>query len=126
MHSFSQSQITEEEHRIWFQSKIESESTEYFILVDSLNNDLGSARVDINQDGNGIISYLIDPYFHGRKLGKTILTLLEEFITKQKLEISKLTGYVLETNIPSVKIFESLGYSKYRESESLRFIKQLP
>lgn len=124
-HSFNQTQITEEEHRLWFQSKIESDSTEYFILVDSLNNDLGSVRIDIDRDGNGIISYLIDPYFHGRKLGKTILTLLEDYITRQKIGIKKLMGYVLETNIPSVKIFESLGYTKYLDSESLKFIKQI-
>lgn len=124
-HSFNQTQITEEEHRAWFKSKIESDNTEYFILVDSLNNNLGSVRIDIGEDGNGVISYLIDPYHHGRKLGKTILTLLEDYITSQKLGITKLTGYVLETNIPSVKIFESLGYTRGLEDESLKFTKQL-
>lgn len=124
-HSFNQTQITVEEHQAWFQSKIQSESSKYLILVDLLNNELGSVRIDIDQNCNGVISYLIDPNFHGRKLGRTILTLLEDYIISQKLEVRSLTGYVMDTNIPSLKIFESLGYTKSSESDSLKYTKQL-
>lgn len=124
-YSFNQSQITKEEHHLWFKSKINSDCTKYFILEDSIQNRLGSVRIDIDQDGNGIISYLIDPHFHGRKLGKKLLTLLEDHLKCDAPAVKTLIGYVMATNIPSIKIFESLGYKGTIDNESLKFTKQL-
>lgn len=124
-YSFSQNSISKEEHHLWFQSKIQSKNCEYLILEDSLNVELGSVRIDQDENRNGIISYLIDPKFHGRGLGKTILALVENYISKNKLEIGSLTGYVMADNIPSLKIFESLGYTKSMENGTLKYSKQL-
>lgn len=124
-YSFNQNEISETEHHNWFRNKISNENSVYLILEDSLQNELGSIRIDLAENGEGIISYLIDPYYHGRGYGKEILRLLENYILENELNVQRLTGSVIPENIASMKIFENLGYNKIQSAENLKYTKEL-
>lgn len=95
------------------------------ILENSLNFPLGSIRIDMKENNNGIISYLIDPLYHGRGYGKIMLSLLEIYIRENAIPIEHLIGFVMENNIASIHIFEALGYTKSKDKNDLKFIKEL-
>lgn len=124
-YSFNQNEISETEHSNWFINKITNENSVYLILEDSLQNELGSIRIDLAEDREGTISYLIDPYYHGRGFGKLILSLLENYIIDNELNVQRLTGFVIPENIASMKIFENLGYNKIQSAENLKYTKEL-
>lgn len=124
-YSFNQNEISETEHRTWFGNKIRNENSIYLIMEDSLQNELGSIRIDLAENREGIISYLIDPYYHGRGYGKEILRLLENYILENELNVQRLTGYVVPENIASMKIFENLGFHKIQSEDNLKYTKEL-
>lgn len=122
--SFNKNEITKEEHSSWFGKKVQDENCLYLILEDVLEEPLGSIRIDI-ENKIGTISYLLDSFYHGKGYGKTILKLLEQFIKENNYSIDVLIGFVMEENLASIKIFESLGYILSKEKEYLKFTKEL-
>lgn len=122
--SFNKNPITKEEHHSWFEKKMKDENCLYLILEDTLCDALGSIRIDM-EGQKGTISYLLDSFYHGRGLGKTILKLLERFVEENNVAIGVLIGFVMKGNIASIKIFESLGYTKSEENDNLKFVKKL-
>lgn len=70
-HSFSKAEIRKEEHVLWFERKIQSEDCIYLIaLKDDIS--VGSIRFDLNE-GDALISYLVDPLYHGYGYGQVLL-----------------------------------------------------
>jgi UDP-2,4-diacetamido-2,4,6-trideoxy-beta-L-altropyranose hydrolase len=125
--SFQKHEISYEEHSRWFKAKIDDEHC--FFYIAELNGDaIGSIRFDV-RGGEALISYLLDPAFHGKGLGKIILDKgAEAFYTtvrEQQLPIEKIVGYVEAGNIPSVKVFEGLHYEKLSEQDKFRFEKKI-
>lgn len=118
--SFNQNEITFEEHSKWFSSKIDHPRCYYYIA--ELNHKaIGSIRFDVN-DGEALISYLIDPKFHGSGLGisllkKGIIALLNE----NDKSILRIVGFVMGQNIASVKAFERLGFTKRICEENYKY-----
>jgi len=124
-YSFNSNSIAKEEHISWFEQKLQDKTCLYLILENSLNFPLGSIRIDMKENNNGIISYLIDPLYHGRGYGKIMLSLLEIYIRENAIPIEHLIGFVMENNIASIHIFEALGYTKSKDKNDLKFIKEL-
>ena len=123
-YSFSAHEISFDEHAKWFNNKLNDPNCSYYIFENSIGTALGSIRVDL--DGNiGVISYLIDPRYHGRGLGTEIIQVLEERIIKDRTDIFELVGYVVVDNVASVRIFEKLGYKKIEDLDKLKFIKRI-
>jgi len=91
-----------ENHLQWFSNKINSTDSFYFILMERFP--LGQIRFDKFEDG-WLISFLIDDLFHGIGLGKQIIKMGMKEINEDIFY-----AYVLEQNIPSIKIFENLGF----------------
>jgi len=103
-----------ENHLHWFANKINSTDTNYFILMERFP--LGQIRFDKFEDG-WLISFLIDELFHGIGLGKEIIKLGMKEMNK-----GIFYAYVLEKNIPSIKIFESLGFDYVNIEEEYKTI----
>jgi len=105
--SHNTNSISKGEHEKWFLSKLKDQSCFYWIAKVK-NEKIGSFRLD-NQVGVAKISYLLDPLYHGKGLGRK---LLEAGIKKAKEidTIHIITGEVLEENSPSVSLFEKVGF----------------
>jgi len=107
--SFNSNVIAEIEHKEWFEEKIESKNCLYLIF-ENANEKFGSIRFDFDQSNNAIISYLIDPHFHGKGYGKIILEKGLTFLRSKGYSGLNIIGYVKAENIASIKIFEKLNF----------------
>ena len=113
-YAFQQNDILFDEHKAWFMKQLADENTIYFILRNK-NKALGSIRINRNDQGIGLISYQIDPEFHGKKLGAKLLRIAIREIRIKHTEIERIVGYVIPENIASTKIFENLHFNCFEK-----------
>jgi RimJ/RimL family protein N-acetyltransferase len=108
--------IVFEEHKKWFLNKINVDNCVYFIAeVNKIP--IGSIRFDINNNNEALLSFLLEPTFHGKGYGKKILEKgCEELLNIRQL--TKIEGVVSIENIPSLKTFKSLGFNQVAEIDS--------
>ncbi|WP_282018326.1 GNAT family N-acetyltransferase [Salegentibacter mishustinae] len=110
-YSFSQEKIQFIDHVKWFLNKIEDSKCKYYILeVNGIA--AGSIRFDLDENNEGLISYLLDPVFSGKGLGTFIL---REGLERLKIDlpfVNTVSGYVMPENIASIKIFEKLSFEE--------------
>ena len=120
--SFSSEKIKFEDHKNWFQKKInEADYYILFFLVDG--KETGLVRLAVS-DNVGTISYQISREYRGKGLGKLMLELLESYVLENNIA-SNLYGEVKEENISSQRIFERLGYKKTVEENKIEYTKVL-
>jgi RimJ/RimL family protein N-acetyltransferase len=117
-YSFDRKKIEWEAHKRWFLNKIKDPDCEFYLLVRE-NLVIGSIRFDMDNNGTATVSYLIDPKFHGKGLGKLILEFGLKQLKIERPEIVAVHGSVINENISSYRIFERLGFSK-AESDNFK------
>lgn len=123
-HSFNRTKINFIEHKNWFINKLKDPQCIYFIAVVE-NEPIGSVRFDLNTD-EAVISYLIDPKFHGQGFGTIILKKGVEILKSHKADLKGIVGYVTPENFASIKTFQRLGYIDESKNEGeFKFIKKL-
>jgi RimJ/RimL family protein N-acetyltransferase len=115
-YAIQKEEIVFEEHKKWFLSKISSVDCVYFIA--EVNNiPIGSIRFDMNEKKEALLSFLLEPKFHGKGYGKEILEIGCEKLLKFK-ELTKIVGVVNVENLPSLKTFKALGFNQVSEVDS--------
>lgn len=123
--SFQQHQITKPEHTNWFLKKSKDTNCQYSI-AEYEGVPIGSIRFDI-RGSEAMISYLLDPTYHGRGFGQLILKKGIEWLMmvnrKDLKPIRIISGEVMKTNFPSIKAFERLGFVKKEQMENFKFEK---
>ncbi len=124
--AYNQSEISKEDHRNWFTSKIKADNCCYYILVIG-NVAAGSIRFDLRQDHEDAkISYLVDPGHTGKGYGTYLLSYGLEKLLNDRPQIKSVFGYVLKENMASIKIFNKLGYKiSFENDTELKFEKIL-
>lgn len=124
-YSFSKDKISFKDHQNWFEEKLDNKDCIYLIL-ELHKIPIGSVRFDkINNEA--IISYLIDPNFHGKGYGKIILSKSIKFI-KEVLneEVTYISGKVNSENLPSINIFKKLDFDcEILDLSTYKFTKKL-
>lgn len=101
--SYNSGQIGFEEHKRWFESKINDENCSIYILTDG-RSDYGQVRGD-RKDGKVEIDYSVDSNYRGRGYGRLMLKLFAG-----EYSDTLLYAEVKKDNSASRKVFESLGY----------------
>ncbi|WOI24023.1 GNAT family N-acetyltransferase [Nonlabens ulvanivorans] len=117
--SFNQNKILLKDHIKWFNNKLCDYNCEYFIAYDGINK-VGSIRFDITNN-NALLSYLIDPEFHGKGFGTQIL---KDGIMKLKnirSDVDIISGFVIPENKASVYIFNKLQFDVETVEDNLYF-----
>lgn len=122
--SFNSKPIIYEEHSKWFQSKIDTINSHYFICeVDAIP--AGLVRFDYNKEYKAfIIGITIDKRFRDKKLSSLFLKRsCEKFV---KIYKSKIIAFIKVDNIASKKSFERAGFifqgkEKINENEALKY-----
>ncbi len=115
-YAIQKDEIIFDHHKKWFLNKIISHDCIYF-LAEVNNRPIGSIRFDINENREALLSFLLDPKFHGKGYGKKILEKGCEELLKTR-QIAKIEGVVSVENIPSLKTFKSLGFNQVSEMDS--------
>jgi RimJ/RimL family protein N-acetyltransferase len=114
-YSVQKSPILFEDHKLWFLDKIHSVTCCYLIF--EINTEtVGSIRFDVDENRVATISYLLDPKFHGKGLGRFLLFEGAKILLREK-PISKIKGLVYKENIASSRAFTHLGYTKIDNSD---------
>ncbi|MCF0039103.1 UDP-2,4-diacetamido-2,4,6-trideoxy-beta-L-altropyranose hydrolase [Dyadobacter fanqingshengii] len=119
-YSLSQSTIQFDDHLAWLSRKWTDPKCIFYIAL-FCGKPVGSIRFDLN-DGDAVISYLLDPDYHGQGLGavmlkKGILSLGEA--SEDKIE--RLSGIVMPDNISSCRTFERFGFEREHDGENYKY-----
>lgn len=102
-----------QEHRVWFDEKINEESSLIFIVIFQ-NFPCGVVRLDSTDElacRQSEVSILVDKRFHGLGVAKRSLKLLEQYARKNCI-CDELYAEVNENNKVSETLFLSVGYDK--------------
>jgi len=123
--SINTNSISWKEHKGWFEKKINNPACRYYIF--SVNGvPAGSIRFDIDPHNNAQISYLIDPQYHGKKLGVVLLKTGIDHLIIDCPNVKAVCGYVMKENIASIKTFEKLFFDNVNSDNSLlKFTKKI-
>ncbi|GCC50610.1 hypothetical protein SanaruYs_08250 [Chryseotalea sanaruensis] len=112
--ALNQSEIQWLDHKMWFANKLKSNHCFYYLLMQG-DEPIGSIRFDIDTN-EAMISYLLDPKYHGMGFGRILLKKgIEQFKQEAGHQITRITGWVINENLPSVKVFENLGFEKSQD-----------
>jgi UDP-2,4-diacetamido-2,4,6-trideoxy-beta-L-altropyranose hydrolase len=122
-YSFNASPITKEVHEEWFILKVKDPKCIYFIARYK-NIPVGSIRYDLI--GNeAILSFLVSSNFQKMGIGKILLIKGFDAMRKNPWGVKKIVGYVMKSNIPSMKSFCATGYMlEDIGEEKVKFIKK--
>lgn len=127
-YSFNKDQITLNKHTQWFTNKIRDPNCCYY-FAEVKEKQIGSIRFDINQ-GEAIISYLVDPIFHGKGYGLVLMVKgIEEFIkalnNNQNNKVKTISGFVMQENKASLNAFNKLGFKQLHYDNHYKFEKKI-
>ncbi|MDR1159249.1 MAG: GNAT family N-acetyltransferase [Syntrophomonadaceae bacterium] len=122
--SFNSALISFQDHKIWFEEKINSPQVLFFIYHYE-SKDIGQLRLDIKHDA-AIITYSVDFLFRGKGHGRRMLTLAERKVQNEYPEIKYFQAQVKYQNNASLSVFRRLNYTEHRETEFIGFVKLLP
>lgn len=115
--------ITIEEHKAWFDRKINDKECKIFIAC---IYDVNIGQIRLETEGNNIyVSYFIDERYRGNGYGIDILKLAEIEIRKNINGDFYLIGKVKKENIASIKCFEACNYDMVEEEKYLKFVKKM-
>lgn len=122
--SFSEKEITLEDHLKWFSGRLSDSGCHIFILENE-EKAVGNIRLDILDDEGkiGEISYMVAPECRGQGYGGILLQRIED--KAREMGISILTGLVKAENIASKKCFEKQGYAAAFAGTIISYIKLL-
>ena len=70
-YAIQKDEIFFDQHKKWFLNKIVSDNCIYFV-AEVNNTQISSIRFDINEKKEALLSFLLDPKFHGKGYGKKI------------------------------------------------------
>lgn len=107
--SFNSSSIAADTHRAWFHNRLRNIDGCYFFVVCTVEG-LPIGQVRFERSGSEWeIHYSLSPCGRGRGLGrKTLAIALDEF--RKMHPNAKILGRVKPDNVPSCRVFQSLGF----------------
>ena len=103
--SISAKEISFKKHQEWFEKKLANKKTKIYIFKYK-NLNVGQVRTDTGRVNNIFIDYAVSNEFRGQGLGYKMLKMIYKKIPKNMT----IVALVKKNNIPSIKIFEKLGY----------------
>lgn len=116
-YSFNREPIEWSHHQAWFNSKVNSSQCEYYLLTRA-DLPIGSIRFDLSENGQAVISYLVDPVWQGRGYGRNIVEMGIQRFLKDRPEIKSVNGFVMKDNVASIRTFVRLGFSIQKMDDS--------
>ena len=107
--SFNSKKIDFNEHKKWFESKIQDENCLMLIFIDSECIEVGQVRIQKEDKMVAIIGISIAKNQRGKGLAKEMLIKACDFFLKSNSEYS-INAYIKETNLSSKYAFENAGF----------------
>lgn len=110
--AFAPHAISEDTHRSWFSARVSDPESCYLYVVETEEGvPVGQVRFDRAEQA-WRIDYALVPHFRGRGLGRPLLESAMRTLNEERPR-SSVFGQVKDTNIASMKVFESLGFDSH-------------
>ncbi len=101
--------VSEAEHARWFAATLADPRRRLWVAEEN-GVPVGQVRVDLN-DGAGVFSIVVAPEHRGRGIGQAMLRgALAE--VEREGTATKLVALVRKENLPSMRAFEQVGFSR--------------
>lgn len=112
--SQSVNELSEAEHAIWFESRIDRVSSEPFWIMSMGRTDVGFVRLDFSDTKRDsfAVSIFVDPEFRAGGIGKQMLELALNSVPV-KHGISQYRAVIKRDNLGSIKLFEGFGFELF-------------
>lgn len=107
-YSFEQDKIRFEDHKLWFNNKIE-DSEDLFLVINVDEVFAGQVRFDFDGE-SATISISIKSPFRGFGLGNIFLQKSIQYLKIKFPYIKIIKAYIKENNKKSLKLFENMGF----------------
>ncbi len=108
--AFTQEPIPLATHKKWFKQRLHDQSGCRFYIVESADGDaLGQVRFE-REAGFWEVHYSVAPQFRKRGLGRPMLEVALQKLNAEGICSSVIRGQIKSSNIPSKRIFKSLGF----------------
>lgn len=122
--SFNDENIGWENHCKWFTHKLDSYSS-VMLVAEQSNVFVGQVRFDLNpEDRNWMIDFSIVRDYRGKGYSKMMLSQAIHYIVQEAQEGIVLQAHVKTENLPSRRVFESLGFKiLFEDSGIAKYIK---
>ena len=115
--SYNKEAINYDNHLVWFNQKINSKSSKFYIFHNEEKQKTGFVRLDINDSLNeAVISIVVDANQRGRGYAKQMIEMASEEYLSSNLG-AVITAYVFKTNLQSYKSFLNAGFVPESEKD---------
>ena len=112
-YSLNKTNIDFDTHKNWFNKTLADHNVYYYFYI--LNKvPVGVFRINKINNQTGLISFLVNPDFHGNGIGYKMVYEGIELIRKIDNQIKNLKAEVMHENKASLKIFEKLKFNKVK------------
>lgn len=106
--SFNSSKIKFEDHKKWFEGKIEDQNIIY-LVIHIENNFAGQVRFDLKAD-SATVSISIKKEFRKLGLGRNFLEKSISYLKLNSPQIKTIKAYIKENNKKSLKLFQNIDF----------------
>lgn len=106
--SFSQKEISYEEHKKWYENLLQQKNVKQYIYMCD-DEPVGQVRIEVSGD-EAFIGYSISPEKRGMGHGKHMIKLLTKQVKLDFPEVKQLVAKVKFENVASQKVFKDVGY----------------
>jgi RimJ/RimL family protein N-acetyltransferase len=126
--SYNSSTIDFENHKKWFETKLEDDSCMLLLFQNEEKSNIGQIRIQKENVKEALIGISIAAEHRGKGLAKEMLLLASDYF----LENNKgylINAYIKKQNISSKQVFEKAGFEfkniiKYENCDSFHFTKK--
>lgn len=125
LNSLNNGYIDWEEHKKWFEEKIQSKDILFLIVEDENGKFSGQIRFEFNQENNEVrVSISLNQNLKGKGLAKKILAEAMEHCSNEIDFEVIFIAEILEKNIASIKLFKRLGFVINRKRNSVLYLSK--
>jgi UDP-2,4-diacetamido-2,4,6-trideoxy-beta-L-altropyranose hydrolase len=121
--SISTEAISFETHKTWFYKKLQSTES-YLYVVEKQTRPIGQVRFDLNSN-SAKVSFSLDESRRGTGLATEMLDMAIKKLCSDNQSISYIEAVVKKDNIPSNRIFSTIGFilTEFRENSGLNIYR---
>lgn len=119
--SFQSDRINFNDHKRWFSKKL-NDNNSLILMATSEDEFVGQIRFDFGKEN--VMGVSITKDFRGLGLGSILIKKGLNYVESNKIGANKITAYIKDTNISSIKSFEKAGF-RLDDSIKINGIKAL-
>lgn len=108
-YSINKEKIKWEDHIIWFENIIKDANCVFYIITDNMNRFLGQIKYKVENE-TAVVSISLSELIRGKGYSNALLCSSMHELFKERDELKSVVAYISEKNIPSLKLFERVGF----------------